>query len=294
MKSALAVATILACLIPAIAARADTSDLWQVRTVLTGHSLEAVRDGAARLLVLHGVRAPKIETPDGIVARECLEELTRGQQIAFDVKRSSDRLTYATVKLEDGTDLAGVLLANGFVEWDRIAAADRSDYETLEASAKEKCFGIWNPQREMEMSKDEAPLPPLTEPGSREAFVDEHGTTVLRMKGNESPDYAVRARASQEKFRRMEQRAEAFAEQERLRAELIEQQRIAEAQAVEQARRDYQFYLESEQQRLQNEYWRRMLYHHHYHSYRYIPVPIPPPHHDDDDDGDPEPDTPEE
>lgn len=284
MKRILAVSVLLALLSPAVASAASLPEFWQVRTVLTGHSLEVVRGDTSQLLVLHGVRAPKIETPDGVVAKECLKELTRDQQVAFEAVRSNNRLTYATVKLEDGTDLAGVLLANGFVEWDRISAADRADYEKLEGSAKEKCFGIWNPERDLAMSREETPLPPLTEPGTRDAFVDEKGTTVLRMKGNESPDYAVRARASQEKYRRAQQRAEALAEQERLRAQLIEQQRIAEAEAIEQARRDYQFYLETEQQRLQNEYWRRRLFHNHFYTYRYIPVPIPSPHHDDDDD----------
>jgi hypothetical protein len=265
-SNTLGIAVILA--LQLCATTAFAAELWTVENVLGGHSMKLVRGDESQLAVLHGVKAPKRETPEGEVAKQFLEELVEGVPVMVTVVRESRGMNYVAAELEDGADPAAILLRYGLVEWDDILAPDKSDYAALEAEAKENQLGLWGepfPEAEAEprtyVLRSDAN-------GSREALISEDGTTILRMKGNEVPNYEVRAHASQEKLRRAEERRAILEEQAR-------QQQLAAAQAEAQARQDYLFNLEAQEQYLRNqnlylnnEYWNRRLY-------GYYPYPYP-------------------
>jgi hypothetical protein len=270
------IVVILALLLCASAAFA--AELWTVENVLGGHSMKLVRGEESQLAVLHGVKAPKRETPEGDVAKQFLEELVEGTPVAVTVVRESRGMNYVAVELENGADPAAILLQYGLVEWDHILAPDKSDYAALEVEARENQLGLWGEPFPEAESEARTYVLRSDANGTREALISEDGTTILRMKGNEVPNYEVRARASQEKQRRAEERRAILEEQAKQREEAIRQQQIANAQAEAQARQDYLFNLEAQEQYLRNQnlylnnqYWDRRLY-------GYYPYPYPHPY----------------
>jgi len=258
-------ALILGLVVPVHGAIA--AETWTVESVLGGHSMKLVRGEESQLAVLHGVKAPKLDTPEGDVAKQFLEELVLDFPVAINVVRESRGMNYVTAELEDGTDPAAVLLQYGLVEWDHILAPDASEYAAIQADAQANKLGLWGDALPQPESEGRTYTLRSDADGSREALVSEDGTTILRMKGNEVPNYEVRANASQEKHRRAEERRLFLEEQARLREEAIRQQQMAAAQADAQARQDYLYYLDAQNQRLlnqnlylNNEAWRRRLY----------------------------------
>lgn len=256
---------------------------WTVETVLGGHSMKLVRGNESQLAVLHGVKAPKRETPEGDVAKQFLEELVLGLPVSVEVVRESRGMNYVTLQFEDGSDPAAILLQYGLVEWDEILAPNAAEYAALEEDAKANKLGLWGEPFPEPESEERTYVLRSDAGGTREALITEDGTTILRMKGNEIPNYEVRARASQEKERRAEERRAFLEEQARLREEAIRQQQLAAAAAEDQARQDYLYNLQAQEQYLRNqnlylnnEYWRRRLYNHYPYPF---PHPYPYPHH---------------
>jgi hypothetical protein len=238
--------------------------------------MKLVRGGESQLAVLHGIKAPRRETPEGMVAKQFLEELVLDFPVTVQVVRESKGMNYVTVEMEDGGDPAAILLQYGLVEWDHILAPEQPEYAALQAEAQANKLGLWGDPFPQAAAEGKTYILRSSVDGTREALVSEDGTTILRMKGDEVPNYAVRANASQEKHRRAEERRLFLEEQARLREEAIRQEQLAAAEADAQAREDYQYYLDARQRELlnqnlylNNEYWRRRLYGGHYHILPY-------------------------
>ncbi len=262
---------------------AVAAEPWTVASVLGGHSMKLVRGEESQLAVLYGVKAPKLDTPEGDVAKQFLQELVLNQPVYIHVVRESRGMNYVTVELEDGTDPAAVLLQYGLVEWDKVRAPEQADYAALQDQAQTNKLGIWGNSLSETTSVDRSYVLQSDAEGYREIVISDDGSTTLRMKGNETPNYELQARVNQERLRRAEERRQLLEEQARRQAEALRQQQVVAAQAKAQAREDYLYNLQAQEQYLRNqnlylnnEYWRWPLYGRYYpygYHHRYYPYP---------------------
>lgn len=111
--------------------------------VFDGDSFLARQGGQIIEIRLWGVDAPEHGQPGSRAAKRFMIGL-KGRKITLDIK-SRDRYgrAVARVALENGRDLAGLLLEQGLVWWFRRYAPKAEDYARLEAQAKAARRGLW-------------------------------------------------------------------------------------------------------------------------------------------------------
>ncbi|HIJ74944.1 MAG TPA: hypothetical protein HPP83_12665 [Candidatus Hydrogenedentes bacterium] len=268
----LGVMVILALLLSCAPARAQMFTA-EVDLVPAGHILRLVDGETHKLVVLQGVMCPESSSAAGKKAKRFTSERTLGQEVEVEVVERKGSLSYANVRLPDGSDLGLLLLAKGLAR----ATVGRAAKEADETGAVGE--GRQDRQERYPYSRglgaDLAPFEAdeTTADGvERRATVDENGVLHLYAKGDMKKNAAL-----EEDLRRRREayQARLREEEERYYQRLLRQEEVArqrEAHDLEMARRQLEIEeqaLRNERQQLYNDYLERRnrWRHHHYHHY---------------------------
>lgn len=136
------VVALTSLLVPSTIAQ-RTEDSLKVVSVMAGDALKVEKDGVEMLMLLYGIKCPGFQTSAGREAKKITEDKVIGEGARISIEEEKGSLVFVTVHIEGGAILNEQLLLSGLAEWDKLSAPNNTEYESLEARAKERGVGLW-------------------------------------------------------------------------------------------------------------------------------------------------------
>ena len=127
-----------------VVGQARRSEPMTVVSVVDGDTLKVEGSDGVRTVRLWGVDCPEIRQKFGVEALEFVAELCFETDVTLEVK-DVDRYgrLVCEVELEDGRDLANVIISNGWGWWYTAYARGDREKERLQKEAQAAEVGLW-------------------------------------------------------------------------------------------------------------------------------------------------------
>lgn len=235
--------------------------------VSAGDIFKVRRGGQSELVVLYGVEAPNTRSLAGKEAKRFATDRILDREASVEVMDRREGLTLVRVRLEDGSDLAELMLRQGLVKWDALSAPKDQRLIRLEELAQAGGRGLWRKYPE------EAPAPGLRAGVIAEELIlvsnpeggleyhiidgrvmtDSAGIKTLILRGNGRKKFGFEAAVER---RRKESQLAYLEELRREEEEFFQQQQEALRFAAEEdARRQAEWQQQFESERAERDYW---------------------------------------